>query len=123
MRYYLSHYISNVYNADNAETLPVVEIALRLAQAVRDHISNDLRNDMFAHAALGRSFDLLVIIPTLADRATDSLLLEELKDICPDVTIVHGQDEVNAWDNPEFQAVYTLDITQLIVGAKITQLC
>jgi nicotinamidase-related amidase len=79
---------------------------------------------MLAHAALGRAFNLPVVITTSSDSGPNGLLLKEIRDMYPNVNIVHRQGEVNAWDNLAFQqAVYATGKRQLIIGGIVTEVC
>ncbi|KAF7167498.1 hypothetical protein CNMCM5623_000834 [Aspergillus felis] len=107
----------------NAAVL-VIDYQVGLAQLVRDYNTNDFRNNMLAHAALGNLFDLPVVMTTSSDVGPNGLMLKEVVDLNPNVTIVHRQGEVNAWDNAEFRAaVKATGKKQLIIGGIVTEVC
>jgi isochorismate hydrolase len=79
---------------------------------------------MLAHAALGNLFDLPVVMTTSSDAGPNGLMIKEVVDLNPNVTIVHRQGEVNAWDNAEFRAaVKATGKKQLIIGGIVTEVC
>lgn len=42
----------------------------------------------------------------------------------PDAPFIHRQGEVNAWDNPDFQAaVIAANKSQIILGGIVTDVC
>ncbi|KAL4866604.1 hypothetical protein BDV12DRAFT_187260 [Aspergillus spectabilis] len=108
----------------NNAALLIIDLEVGLAQLVRDYSTNDFRNNMLAHAALGKAFNLPVVITTSSDSGPNGLLLKEIREMYPNVNIVHRQGEVNAWDNEAFQqAVYATGKRQLIIGGIVTEVC
>ncbi|GFF35792.1 uncharacterized protein YcaC [Aspergillus udagawae] len=113
----------NRLDKENAAVL-VIDYQVGLAQLVRDFNTNDFRNNMLAHAALGNLFDLPVVMTTSSDAGPNGLMIKEVVDLNPNVTIVHRQGEVNAWDNAEFRAaVKATGKKQLIIGGIVTEVC
>ncbi|KAL5342045.1 Isochorismatase-like protein [Aspergillus crustosus] len=108
----------------NNVALLIIDLEVGLTQLVRDYSTNDFRNNMLAHACLGKAFNLPVVITTSSDTGPNGLLLKEIRELYPNVKIVHRQGEVNAWDNLEFQqAVQATGKKQLIVGGIVTEVC
>jgi nicotinamidase-related amidase len=91
---------------------------------VRDYSTNDFRNNMLAHAAIGKAFDLPTVLTTSSDTGPNGLLLKEIRDMHPNATLIQRQGEVNAWDNEEFRAaVKATGKKQLIIGGIVTEVC
>ncbi|KAJ4197122.1 hypothetical protein NW759_016339 [Fusarium solani] len=63
----------------------------------------DKNDAMLAHAALGKVFDLPVILTTSAENGPNSPLPKEILEMHPDAPLMQRQGEVNAWDNQEFR--------------------
>lgn len=98
----------------------IIDYHVGLAQLDRDFNTNDFRNNMLAHAALGNLFDLSVVMTTSSDAGPNGLTIKEVVDLNPNVTIVHRQGEVNAWDNAEFRAaIQATGKKQLIVSGIV----
>lgn len=91
---------------------------------VRDYSTNDFRNNILAHAALGNVFNLPTVLTTSSDSGPNGLMLKEIMDMHPNATLVRRQGEVNAWDNKDFRAaVKALGKKQLIIGGIVTEVC
>ncbi|KAF7128328.1 hypothetical protein CNMCM5793_002870 [Aspergillus hiratsukae] len=113
----------NRLDKENAAVL-VIDYQVGLAQLVRDYSTNDFRNNMLAHAALGNLFNLPVVMTTSSDTGPNGLMVKEVVDLNPNVTIVQRQGEVNAWDNAQFRAaVKATGKKQLIIGGIVTEVC
>ncbi|KAF4267674.1 hypothetical protein KXX44_009354 [Aspergillus fumigatus] len=113
----------NQLDKENAAVL-IIDYHVGLAQLDRDFNTNDFRNNMLAHAALGNLFDLSVVMTTSSDAGPNGLTIKEVVDLNPNVTIVHRQGEVNAWDNAEFRAaIQATGKKQLIVSGIVTEVC
>ncbi|KAL4863575.1 hypothetical protein BDV12DRAFT_177326 [Aspergillus spectabilis] len=113
----------NRLEKDNAALL-IVDHQVGLAQVVRDYNTNDFRNNMLAHAGLGKAFDIPVVMTTSSDEGPNGQMLKEILDMYPNVTLVRRQGEVNAWDNEEFRAaVRATGRKQLIIGGIVTEVC
>ncbi|KAL2802453.1 Isochorismatase-like protein [Aspergillus granulosus] len=113
----------NRIDKDNAALL-IIDHQVGLAQVVRDYSTNDFRNNMLAHAAIGKAFDIPVVMTTSSDEGPNGQMLKEILDMYPNTTLVRRQGEVNAWDNEEFRnAVRATGKKQLIVGGIVTEVC
>ncbi|PLB45839.1 isochorismatase family hydrolase [Aspergillus steynii IBT 23096] len=113
----------NRIDKDNAALL-VIDHQVGLAQLVRDYSTNDFRNNMLAHSALGPLFDLPTVLTTSSDQGPNGLMLKEIVDMHPNATLVQRQGEVNAWDNKAFrEAVKATGKKQLIIGGIVTEVC
>ncbi|KAJ0418458.1 Isochorismatase-like protein [Aspergillus carlsbadensis] len=113
----------NRLEKDNAALL-IIDLQVGLSQVVRDYSTNDFRNNMLAHAAIGKAFDIPVVMTTSSDEGPNGQMLKEILEMYPNVTLVRRQGEVNAWDNEEFRdAVKATGRKQLIVGGIVTEVC
>ncbi|KAL4976900.1 Isochorismatase-like protein [Aspergillus desertorum] len=113
----------NRIDKDNAALL-VVDHQVGLATVVRDYSTNDFRNNMLAHAAIGKAFDIPVVLTTSSDEGPNGQMLKEILEMYPNTTVVRRRGEVNAWDNEEFRnAVKATGKKQLIVGGIVTEVC
>jgi nicotinamidase-related amidase len=91
---------------------------------VRDQSVNDFRNNMLAHAAMAKVFNLPIVLTSSSDEGPNGLLLKEITEMYPNATFVRRQGEVNAWDNKDFRAaVKATGKKQLIVGGIVTEVC
>ncbi|KAL2837951.1 Isochorismatase-like protein [Aspergillus pseudoustus] len=113
----------NRIEKDNAALL-IIDHQVGLSQVVRDYSTNDFRNNMLAHAAIGKAFDIPVVMTTSSDEGPNGQMLKEILEMYPNVTLVRRQGEVNAWDNEQFRnAVKATGRKQLIVGGIVTEVC
>ncbi|CAG8218872.1 unnamed protein product [Penicillium salamii] len=113
----------NRLDKDNAALL-VIDHQVGLAQVVRDYGTNDFRNAMLGHAALGKVFDIPTVLTSSSDQGPNGLLLKEITDMHPNATFVRRQGEVNAWDNADFRAaVKATGKKQLIIAGIVTEVC
>ncbi|KAL3441798.1 Isochorismatase-like protein [Aspergillus insuetus] len=113
----------NRLEKDNAALL-IIDHQVGLSQVVRDYSTNDFRNNMLAHAAIGKAFDIPVVMTTSSDEGPNGQMLKEILEMYPNVTLVRRQGEVNAWDNKDFRnAVKATGRKQLIVGGIVTEVC
>ncbi|KAL2830510.1 Isochorismatase-like protein [Aspergillus cavernicola] len=113
----------NRLEKDNAALL-IIDHQVGLAQVVRDYNTNDFRNNMLAHAAIGKAFDIPVVMTTSSDEGPNGQMLKEIIEMYPNVTLVRRQGEVNAWDNEQFRKeVEATGRKQLIVGGIVTEVC
>lgn len=105
---------------DNAVLL-VVDHQLGLFQLVRDFSPDQFKNNILAHASIGKLFDLPVVITTSAETGPNGPLPQEILDMYPDAPLIRRNGEVNAWDNSDFRdAVIAANKTQIILAGITT---
>lgn len=101
--------------------LLVVDHQLGLFQLVRDYSPDQFRNNIIAHAAIAKLFDLPVVITSSTDTGPNGAIPKEITDMHPNAPVIRRQGEVNAWDSPEFRAaVRAANKTQIIIGGIVT---
>lgn len=106
------------------QALLVIDHQVGLAQVVRDYNTNDFRNNILGHAALGNVFNLPTVLTTSSDAGPNGLMLKEIMDVHPNATLIRRQGEVNAWDNADFRAaVKATGKKQLIIAGIVTEVC
>lgn len=95
-----------------------------LFSLARDYDATVYRDALFAHAALGKVFDLPVVMSTSSQSGPNGPLPDEILKMYPDAPLIMRQGEVNAWDNPDFkQAVIAANKSQIIVAGIVTEVC
>ncbi|KAH8834676.1 protein ycaC [Flagelloscypha sp. PMI_526] len=108
---------------DNAALL-IVDHQVGLFHLVKDYSGPVFRNSLLAHAALGKAFNLPVVMTTSAQSGPNGPLPKEILDMYPNVTVIMRQGEVSAMDNPEFRAaVEATGKKQMIIGGIMTDIC
>ncbi|KAK3114504.1 hypothetical protein LTR53_007108 [Teratosphaeriaceae sp. CCFEE 6253] len=117
----------------NDSALLIVELQVGLAAAVRDWDATIFKNNIFAHAALGKAFNLPVIMTTSVEVGPNGPLPKEILEMYPDQTPIKRPGEANAWDNPgltpltkvpDFRAaVKATGKSQLIIAGITTDIC
>jgi nicotinamidase-related amidase len=106
------------------QVLLVVDHQVGLAKVVRDWEPNEFRNNVIAHAALGRLFNIPVILTSSSDQGPNGPLISEIRDMYPDAPFIRRQGEVNAWDNPDFAAaVRGTGRRQVVLAGIVTEVC
>ncbi|KAJ7610986.1 Isochorismatase hydrolase [Roridomyces roridus] len=104
--------------------LLVVDHQIGLFQLVRDFGPEEFRNNILAHAATGKVFNLPTILTTSAETGPNGPLLKEIIAMHPDAPFIKRQGEVNAWDNPDFRAaVKATGKKQVILAGIVTDVC
>ena len=121
--------------------LLILDLQVGLYQLVRDFDATLYRDNMIAHAALGKLFDLPVVMTTSAQQGTkkqckstvgvlmicigpNGPLPKEILDMYPDAPLIKRQGEVDAWDNPDFRAaIQATGKKQIIVAGIVTDVC
>jgi nicotinamidase-related amidase len=79
---------------------------------------------MIAHSAVGKLFDIPVIMTTSAQQGPNGPLPKEILDMYPDAPLIRRQGEVDAWDNVEFKAaVRAANKSQIIMAGIVTDVC
>ncbi|GAP92561.1 putative protein ycaC [Rosellinia necatrix] len=108
----------------NDAALIILDIQEGLFSLARDYDSTQYRNSIFAHAELGKIFDLPVIMSTSAEIGPNGPLPNEFLEMYPNAAVVRRNGEVNAWDNEEFRAaVKATGKSQIIVAGIVTDVC
>ncbi|KAJ7676513.1 Isochorismatase-like protein [Mycena polygramma] len=108
----------------NDSMLLVVDHQLGLFQLVRDFGPEEYRNNILAHAALGKVFNLPTILTTSAETGPNGPLPKEIIAMHPNAPYIKRQGEVNAWDNAEFRAaVKATGKKQVIMAGIVTDVC
>ncbi|VDB92036.1 unnamed protein product [Peniophora sp. CBMAI 1063] len=104
--------------------LLVVDQQEGLFLLARDRDQVHFRNDIFAHSALAKVFDLPVVITSSSETGPNGLIPHEVIDMHPEAPFIKRQGEVDAWDNEDFRnAVYAANRTQVIVSGITTDVC
>lgn len=104
--------------------LVVLDLQDGLFGLARDFDPTVYYNAMMAHAAVGKLFDLPVIMSTSAQTGPNGPLPKALLEMYPDAPLVERQGEVDAWDNAAFrQAVRETGRKQVIVAGITTDVC
>lgn len=111
-------------NKTDALLLLVLDLQDGLYGLARDFDPTVYYNAMIAHAAIGKLFDLPVILSTSAQTGPNGPLPKEILEMYPDAPLVERQGEVDAWDNAAFrQAVRETGKKQVIVAGITTDVC
>ncbi|KAK5045388.1 hypothetical protein LTR84_009252 [Exophiala bonariae] len=112
------------YRFERLDKDKAVDHQLGLLQLVKDYTTAEFRNNVLAHAELGKLFDLPVIMTTSAETGPNGPLPKEITQMYPDAPLIKRNGEVNAWDNPDFRAaVEATGRTQIILGGIVTEVC
>ncbi|GKU22642.1 hypothetical protein FLAG1_08402 [Fusarium langsethiae] len=104
--------------------LLVVDIQEGLYQLTRDWDPTLYHHQSMAHAAIGKAFDMPVILTTSADQGPNGPLMREIRQMYPKAPLVQRQGQVNAWDSEEFRdAVKATNKSQIILAGITTDVC
>ncbi|KAF8216384.1 Isochorismatase hydrolase [Mycena galopus ATCC 62051] len=108
----------------NDSMLLVVDHQIGLFQLVRDFGPEEYRNNILAHAAIGKVFNLPTILTTSSETGPNGPLPKEIVAMHPDAPYIRREGEVNAWDNPDFRAaVQATGKKQVIMAGIVTDVC
>ncbi|KAK6086504.1 hypothetical protein SCUP515_00070 [Seiridium cupressi] len=108
----------------NDTLLLILDLQEGLYQVARDFDHAVYRNNMYAHAELGRLFDLPVIMTSSAETGPNGPLPGEFLEWYPDAPLIKRNGEVNAWDNADFrEAVVAANKSQILVAGITTDVC
>ncbi|KAJ7088979.1 Isochorismatase hydrolase [Mycena epipterygia] len=108
----------------NDSMLLVVDHQIGLFQLVRDFTAEEYRNNILAHAAAGKVFNLPTILTTSAETGPNGPLPKEIIEMHPNAPYIKRQDEVDAWDNADFRAaVKATGKSQVIMAGITTDVC
>uniref|UniRef100_A0A8H7KCV3 Isochorismatase-like domain-containing protein n=1 Tax=Bionectria ochroleuca TaxID=29856 RepID=A0A8H7KCV3_BIOOC len=102
----------------------VVDIQDGLFQLTRDTDPHLYKNSALAHAELGKTFDIPVILTTSTETGPTGPLFQEIADQYPEAPFIKREGEINAWDNAAFrEAVTAANKTQIIIAGIATDVC
>ncbi|KAL6162863.1 hypothetical protein ACJQWK_10467 [Exserohilum turcicum] len=108
----------------NNSLLLILDLQVGLYHVARDWDPSLYKQNIMAHAEIGKLFNLPVIMSTSADQGPNGPLPKEMLEMYPDAPLIRRQGEVNAWDNPEFQAaIKATGKKQIIVAGITTDVC
>ncbi|KAL0571767.1 hypothetical protein V5O48_010196 [Marasmius crinis-equi] len=108
----------------NNACLLVVDHQSGLFELVKDYEPIEFKNNILAHAELGKVFNLPVVMTTSTDHGPNGPMLQEVLDMHPDAPLIRRQGEVNAWDSSAFRdAVKATGKKQIIIGGIVTDVC
>ncbi|KAH8831759.1 Isochorismatase hydrolase [Flagelloscypha sp. PMI_526] len=108
----------------NNSALLIVDHQVGLFHLVKDMPAPVFRNNILAHASIGKAFDLPVVISSSAPVGPNGPLPHEITDMYPDVKVIQRAGEVNAMDNSEFRAaVAATGKKQVIIAGIMTDIC
>ncbi|KAI1164921.1 Isochorismatase-like protein [Nemania serpens] len=108
----------------NDSALVILDMQEGLFSLSRDYDAVLFRNAIYAHAELGKVFNLPVIMTTSAETGPNGPLPDEFLKLYPEVSVVKRQGEVNAWDNAEFRAaIKATNKSQIIIAGIVTDVC
>ncbi|KHN97523.1 YcaC related amidohydrolase [Metarhizium album ARSEF 1941] len=104
----------------NNSLLLIVDHQVGLFHTARDLDPNLFRDQVTAHAALGKIFGLPVIMTTSTQAGPNGPLPREIVQMHPDAPLILREGEVNAWDNQEFRSAVVKTGKKQIILAGVT---
>lgn len=108
----------------NDSLLLILDLQTGLYGLARDFDPTLYHNAMVAHAALGKIFDIPVVMTTSAQNGPNGPLPKEILEMYPDAPLIQRQGEVDAWDNADFRAaVKATGKSQIIMAGIVTDVC
>ncbi|KAK2605497.1 hypothetical protein N8I77_008330 [Diaporthe amygdali] len=108
----------------NDSMLLILDLQEGLYNLARDFDATLYRDSMIAHSAIGKVFDLPVVMTTSAQTGPNGPLPQEILDMYPDAPLIQRQGEVDAWDNAEFRdAIRATNKSQIIMAGIVTDVC
>ena len=104
--------------------LLLVDHQVGLLLGVHDHDQEELRRNVLALVEVAKAQGMPVILTTSAEDGANGGLLPELKALLPDAQVVRRPGELDAFDNPEFEAaVKATGRDQLVIAGISTDVC
>ncbi|TIA29356.1 Isochorismatase hydrolase [Aureobasidium pullulans] len=104
--------------------LLILDLQVGLYGLARDFDPTLYQRNMMAHAALGKIFDIPVVMTTSSQNGPNGPLPKEILEMYPDAPLIQRNGQVSAWDNEEFRnAVKATNRSQIIVGGIVTDVC
>ncbi|PHH92015.1 hypothetical protein CDD83_9300 [Cordyceps sp. RAO-2017] len=108
----------------NDSVLLIVDHQEGLFSVARDFDATSYRQQILAHASLGRLFNLPVVITSSIESGPNGPILSGIRRMYPNTTIIRRQGEVDAWDNAQFRnAVRATGKSQVILAGITTDSC
>ena len=95
-----------------------------LLSLVHDYPPTEFRNNVLALAAVGKFFELPIVLTTSFQDGPNGPILPELKEMFPDAPFIARPGQINAWDNEDFvNADKATGKRQLIIAGVVTDVC
>ncbi|SMQ45781.1 unnamed protein product [Zymoseptoria tritici ST99CH_3D7] len=108
----------------NDSMLLILDLQDGLYSLARDFDPTLYYNAIIAHSAIGKLFDIPVVMTTSAQSGPNGPLPKEVLDMYPDAPLIQRQGEVDAWDNAEFRAaIRATGKNQIIMAGIVTDVC
>ncbi|KAA1470024.1 Isochorismatase hydrolase [Dentipellis sp. KUC8613] len=104
----------------NDSMLLVLDHQVGLFELVRDFQADQYKNNILAHAAIGKVFNLPTVLTTSSETGPNGPLPQEIIDMHKDAPLVKRQGEVDAWDNADVRAAIKATGKKQIIMAGIT---
>ena len=113
----------NRLSKENAALL-MIDHQTGLMQIARDYQYDEFKNNILALAAIGKLYNLPVVLTTSFEKGPNGPLLPELKKEFPNAPFIPRPGQINAWDNEDFvKAVKATGRKKLIIAGIVTDVC
>ena len=104
--------------------LLILDLQVGLYQLSRDWDPTLYKSNVLAFAALGKEFNLPVVMTTSAQTGPNGPLIGEILAMYPNAPLIQRQGEVDAWDNADVRAaIQATGKNQIIVAGITTDVC